>query len=251
LAVPAVRSAIGAEIGRRIEHHERIASTQDRALELADAGEGRAVVVADEQTAGRGTRERRWLAPPGTALLASWVFRPAPARPALFTLLAGVALARALDRLESVEASLKWPNDVVVRGRKLAGALAHATTGERGALVLGVGVNVHQRAEELAGELRETATSLALEGGPVDRLALLAALTRELDRLAGSEAERAAGLEEWRRRSAVLGREVSVARPGSPPLAGIARLVDDDGALLLETAYGPERILAGEVSIKR
>lgn len=248
LAIPAVRAVYSRAIGRDVEFHAHIGSTQDRARERAAAGQ-RAVVVADEQTEGRGTRERRWLAPPGAALLASWTFLPAPGRPAVVALLAGVAVARALDRLGSVEASLEWPNDTVVRGRKLAGALAHATTGEGGALVLGIGVNVHQREPDLAPELRPIATSLALEGRPVDRLALLAALTAELDRLAGSEAERAAGLEEWRSRSSMLGRRVSVARPGQPSLAGLARALDEDGALVVETAYGAERILVGEVSV--
>lgn len=243
-----MRGAFARAIGRDVEFHERIGSTQDRARELADAG-GRAVVVADEQTAGRGTRERRWLAPAGAALLASWTFAPAPERPAVVALLAGVAVARALERLGSVEASVEWPNDTVMRGRKLAGALAHATTGEGGALVLGIGVNVHQREADLDPEVRATATSLAIEGRPVDRLALLAALTAELDRLAASERERAEGLAEWRRRSSMLGREVTVARPGGPEVRGLARGLDEDGALVVETAYGPERILVGEVSV--
>ena len=99
LAIPAVRSALSLEIGRDIEYHQALASTQDRARELATAGSGPAVVVADHQTAGQGTRGRSWEAPAGTSLLASWLFRPAPAEPGLFALLAGVAVARALARL--------------------------------------------------------------------------------------------------------------------------------------------------------
>ena len=96
LAIPAVRSALSLEIGRDIEYHAAIASTQDRARALGAAGSGSSVVVADHQTSGQGTRGRSWDAPAGTSLLASWLFRPAPAEPGLFALLAGVAVARAV-----------------------------------------------------------------------------------------------------------------------------------------------------------
>src|SRR5256885_7443443 len=198
LAIPAVRSALSLELGRDIEYQAAIATTQDRARELAVAGAGPSVVVADHQTAGQGTRGRSWVAPPGTSLLASWLFRPAPAEPGLFALLAGVAVARALERLGMRGASLKWPNAVEAGQKKVAGALAHATTdGEGGSLVLGIGVNVHQTEDDFPAELRATATSLALAGHTADRLALFVALTHELDRVAG-HGERIAALAEWR-----------------------------------------------------
>jgi BirA family transcriptional regulator, biotin operon repressor / biotin---[acetyl-CoA-carboxylase] ligase len=243
LAIPAVRSAVSLEIGRTIEYHASIGSTQERARELAAAGSAPVLVVADEQTAGQGTRGRRWHAPPGTSLLASWVFRPAPAEPGLFALLAGVAVARALEGLGVEGAHLKWPNDVELGQKKVAGALAHATTdGEGGSLVLGIGVNVHQRTDDLHPDIRADATSLALSAHAVDRLSLLAALTRELDRVA-VPAERAAALAEWRRRATLLGREVEVIRPGQAPLRGLARDVADDGALIV----AGERVVAGDV----
>jgi BirA family biotin operon repressor/biotin-[acetyl-CoA-carboxylase] ligase len=243
LAIPAVRSALSLELGRDIEYQHTLASTQDRARELAAAGAGPSVVVADLQTAGQGTRGRSWQAPAGTSLLASWLFRPAPAEPGLFALLAGVAVARALGRLGVPEASLKWPNDVEAGHKKVAGALAHATTdGEGGSLVLGIGVNVHQTNEDFPAELRASATSLALAGHLVDRLSLFAALTRELDRVA-APAERSAALAEWRRRSTLLGREVEVTREGRPVLRGVARDIAEDGALLV----GSERVIGGDV----
>lgn len=243
LAIPAVRSALSLELGRDIEYHAELASTQDRARALAGAGAAPAVVVADHQTAGQGTRGRSWDAPAGTSLLASWLFRPAPAEPALFALLAGVAVARALARMGWREASLKWPNDVESAHKKVAGAIAHATTdGEGGSLVLGIGVNVHQRLDEFPSELRATATSLALAGRHVDRLSLFVDLTRELDRVA-IPAERAAALDEWRARSTVLGREVEVTREGRPALRGVARDIADDGALLVDS----ERVVVGDV----
>ncbi|MGH2471805.1 MAG: biotin--[acetyl-CoA-carboxylase] ligase [Candidatus Limnocylindria bacterium] len=243
LAIPAVRSALSLEIGRDIEYHATLASTQERAKALAAAGSGPSVVVADHQTAGQGTRGRSWHAPAGTSLLGSWLFRPAPAEPGLFALLAGVAVARALERSGIAGASLKWPNDVEAGHKKVAGALAHATTdGEGGSLVLGIGVNVHQRLDDFPQELRGSATSLALAGHTVDRLSLLVDLTRELDRVTAL-AERRAALDEWRRRSTLLGREVEVTREGRPLVRGIARDIAPDGALLV----GSERVVVGDV----
>ena len=244
---PAVRSALSAELGREIEMHARVASTQARARELADAGSGPALIVADHQTAGHGRQGRAWIAPAGEALLASWILRPLPADPALFALLAGVAVARALADRGVPDARLKWPNDVQLSGKKVAGALADASTASAdGALVLGIGVNVRQRD---LGDLTATATSLALEGHDVDRLALLARLCRELDRIASGPEERRAALAEWRSRASMLGREVEVRAAGAAPVRGLARELADDGALVLRTASGDQRILAGEVSL--
>ena len=243
LAIPAVGSALSLEIRRDIEFHAALASTQERARALAAAGAGPSVVVADLQTAGQGTHGRTWHAAAGTSLLASWLFRPAPAEPGLFALLAGVAVARALERLGMPEASLKWPNDVEAGQKKVAGALAHATTdGEGGSLVLGIGVNVHQTTDDFPAGLRANATSLALIGHTVDRLSLLVAITGELDRVA-KPSERIAALAEWRRRATLLGREVEVTREGRPVVRGVARDIADDGALLV----GSERVVGGDV----
>lgn len=248
LADRAVRGAVGRALGREIEHHARIGSTQDRARALAEAGYGPALVVADDQSAGRGRQGRAWVAPAGTSLLASWVYRPLPADPALFALLAGVAVARALQTLGVDGARLKWPNDVQLGGKKVAGTLADAITGpDGGAVVLGIGVNVRQSAQDL-GDLAATASSLAIEGHDIDRLALLARITTQLDALAGSPDERRDALDEWRARSSVLGREVEV-RGAAGSVRGLAREIAEDGALVLETASGDQRILAGEVSL--
>src|SRR5438128_7596161 len=164
LVDPAVRSAFGFELGRGLEYHASIASTQDRARELArDTSARPAIVVADQQTAGHGRGDKTWLSEPGASLLASWTFRPAPAEPALFALLAGVAVARSLRTFGVADLGLKWPNDVWLTGGKIAGCLAHA---DAGGLVIGIGVNVAQ--PELPRELAATATSLARAGHAVD-----------------------------------------------------------------------------------
>jgi BirA family biotin operon repressor/biotin-[acetyl-CoA-carboxylase] ligase len=244
-----VRSAFGRELGRGVEYHDVLPSTQTRARELAAKGAARGIVVANEQSAGQGTRGRVWVAPRGTSLLASWIVRPAPVAPALFAALAGVAIARSLDALAGTDARLEWPNDVHVERRKVAGALAHATSdGDGGVLVLGIGINVHQRGEDFPAELSARAISLVMAGHGVDRLALLARLTRELDRLE-DVTERGVALDEWRRRSTFLGRTVEVRVGERAPFRGVAEAIDDDGALLVRTSSGAERVVAGEVAL--
>ena len=249
LAHPAVRSAISRELGQDVEYHERIDSTQTRARELAKAGARSGVVVANEQLAGLGTHGRPWHATAGSSLLASWIARPAPRSPALVAALAGVAVARALDALGCEGARLKWPNDVELEGRKLAGALAHSTSDEGGGvLVLGIGINVHQQRSDLPAEISGAATSLAIARHPVDRLALLARLTHELDRLQDPvELERAH--REWIDRCSLLGRGVEVRIAGRDPFSGTASAIDDEGALLVHTAAGVERVVSGDVRL--
>ena len=248
LAQPAVASAIGRELGRDIEYHVRIGSTQTRARDLADRGASAGIVVADAQEAGQGTKGRTWIATPGMSLLASWIMRPAPAAPALFAALAGVAVARALDALGTEGARLKWPNDVRLNEGKIAGALAHATSdGSGGVLVLGIGVNVHQRASDFPDDLRQVATSVALSGHTMDRLALLAQVTRQLERLNDADG-RVTAMREWRERSIVLGRPVRVVLDGRE-FAGTATAIDDEGALLVHTAFGVERVVSGDVTL--
>lgn len=244
LAQPAVRSAIGRQLGQPIEYHEQIGSTQDRARELAP---GPALVVADVQTAGRGTGDRTWVAAPGSSVLASFVLPGPPAAAAVASLVAGVAVARAIDALGLAGAVVKWPNDVLLRGRKVAGILTQSASGPGGHVVVGIGLNVRQAEGELAG-LRAPATSLALEGRAVDRLTALEALALAVAAAFADRPE--AVLEEWRRRSNVLGRRVQVAQAGRAPVSGLALALDPDGALRVETAYGPLRILAGEVTVE-
>ena len=239
-----MRSAFGREIGRSIEYHSSIASTQDRARELArDGALEPTVVVADQQTVGHGRGEKSWLSEPGASLLASWTFRPAPAEPGLFTLLAGVAVTKALRPFGVAGLGLKWPNDVWLTNGKIAGCLAHGAADH---VVIGIGVNVSQR--ELPREIAGTATSLRRAGHDIDRLALLARITSQLDVVA-DPANHPAALTEWRKRSITLNREVEVSDAGGAPFRGKAVALADDGALVVETPYGQRRVIAGEVRV--
>jgi BirA family transcriptional regulator, biotin operon repressor / biotin---[acetyl-CoA-carboxylase] ligase len=222
-------------IGAPRVHFRLTDSTNERARELAIGGAPHGTLVtADEQSAGRGRQGRTWTAPPRSALLMSLVLRDL--RETL-PLVAAVAVCEALP----VAAAIKWPNDVWVRGRKLAGILVEGRPQE-GWAVLGVGVNVGTA--EFPPALRETATSLRLEGvdaGAEDILErVLEALERWLPRPVGEV------LAAWRERDALLGRPVRWAN-GS----GVGRGVDETGALLVDTAAGRVVLQAGEVHLER
>ena len=233
----------------------QIDSTNDEARRRLSAGAPAwTVIVADEQTAGRGRLGCRWTSPPGAGVLMSVALRPQidPARLNRLTMLGAVAALRALRRWFPPEAvSLKWPNDVLLRGRKVAGVLPEAVfVGEMFAgAVLGVGVNVNgdfSADPDLAGR----ATSMAeVWGAPLDRAEVLAALLAHL-----WEAYPALAHDDlftaWRDALAMLGAPVTVTTPGGA-LSGVAESVDRDGALWLRTDAGERvRLLAGDVSLR-
>jgi BirA family biotin operon repressor/biotin-[acetyl-CoA-carboxylase] ligase len=179
LAADAVLPRLRGRFGREYTFVERCDSTQRLLPE--DAPEG-AVAVADEQTAGRGRLGRAWVAPPGSSVLASIALRPdvPTARLAELSVVAGRACAAAIAELTGLEPTVKWPNDVLIQGRKVAGILAEAREGR---VVLGVGVNVAQREGELPERAEHPATSLLLETGTVvARAELLAAVLDHLER---------------------------------------------------------------------
>ncbi|HEX7879969.1 MAG TPA: biotin--[acetyl-CoA-carboxylase] ligase, partial [Candidatus Eisenbacteria bacterium] len=160
----------------RVHHHDVVGSTNAEALELARAGAPHGtLVIADRQTAGRGRQGRRWESPPGVGLWFSWVLRPELelARGFLVTALGALAISDAVGRLTGRAATVRWPNDVLVGRSKLAGVLAEARgQGTRlEVVVLGIGVNVGQRAADFPEELAGIATSMSIEAGrPVDRV---------------------------------------------------------------------------------
>ena len=221
-------------IGTPRVHFRITDSTNERARELASSGAPHGTLVtADEQSAGRGRQGRTWTAAPRSALLMSVVVRDL--RETL-PLVAAVAICEALP----LDCAIKWPNDIWVKERKLAGILVEARPQE-GWAVLGIGLNV--RTTEFPEELRETATSLLLEGVDLTAEAVLErALAALSDWLPRSTAD---VLEAWRARDALLGRPVRWAN-GS----GVGRGVDETGALLVDTADGRVALQAGEVHLE-
>jgi BirA family transcriptional regulator, biotin operon repressor / biotin---[acetyl-CoA-carboxylase] ligase len=222
-------------------HYARTDSTNTRARELAAAGAPHGTVVtAGEQTEGRGRQGRSWTAPPGKALLYSAVVRPLGSEDVLLPLAVPLAVAEAAEELEpGVACGVKWPNDVQVGGRKLAGVLIEARP-QDGWAVLGVGLNLAIAAEEFPPELRETATSLTASGGIDDAAA---ALCRRLERWLVADQEEV--LDAWRGRDALRGREIAW-EGGS----GVADGIDGRGYLVVVVPGGERVVLgAGEVHL--
>lgn len=236
---------------------EATGSTNSDLAQRANAGapEG-AVLVAEEQTAGRGRLDRQWSAPPRSGLFFSVLLRPADVpveRWGWLPLLAGVATATALSRTAGVDTALKWPNDLLVtidgEERKTGGILAERAGTD--AVVIGIGINVSLRTDELPVP---AAGSLALAGAKgTDRDPLLRAVLRSLAdwygewRAAGGDPAASRLQQTYAAGCATLGREVRAELPGGRELVGTAVGVDDDGRLVLATADGEQAVGAGDV----
>jgi len=246
-----------------LDYRPRTGSTNTDAVAAAHDGVAEGyVVVADEQTAGRGRLLRAWQSPPRAGIAVSFLLRPGQPVPvrgwspvpvsgyAMLPILTGVALVEAVRRLGEVDAALKWPNDLMIDGRKCAGILAetvpeHADGGP--AVVVGLGLNVSLHEDELP---RPDATSLALAGSScVDRDPLLRAILRGVHewyarwRDAGGDPVASELIDTYRLHCATIGASVRVALPDGEELTGTATGVDDDGALVV----GERRVAAGDV----
>ncbi|WP_067129537.1 biotin--[acetyl-CoA-carboxylase] ligase [Microtetraspora malaysiensis] len=233
---------------------ERAGSTNADLAEAARGGapEG-AVLVAEAQTAGRGRLDRVWSAPPRSGLAVSMLFRPGaaaarPARLGWLPLLVGVAAAAAVRRLAEVDVRLKWPNDLLIGERKLAGILAERV---EGGIVVGIGLNVSMRPEELPVE---RATSLAVEKAAcLDRDPLLRAILREIEThyrewtSAGGDPDACGLRAAYLASCATIGQEVRVELPGDRALIGVATGVDGSGCLLVRAGGEEHALSAGDV----
>jgi BirA family biotin operon repressor/biotin-[acetyl-CoA-carboxylase] ligase len=234
---------------RDLQVVESTASTNADLAAAARRGEPAGLVLlAEEQTAGRGRLDRRWEAPARACVLGSALIRPMPPPSSwpLVALLAGVAVAEALRAVGELPAVVKWPNDVLVAGRKVAGILAERVDD---AIVVGVGINVSIRATELAVP---TATSVALEGGVADRESLAKETFRAFGRrlAAWTDANGAASavLPAYREICDTIGRDVIVELPGGTRMHGRAEAVDDGGRLVVRRPGGEtEALSVGDV----
>ena len=242
-------------IGRKVHAYDSTDSTMDLAHRLAAAGEPEgSVVVAEGQTQGRGRVGRRWLSPKGKGIYASIILRPSLplAEVPRVTLLAAVAAARAVESHAGLAPQIKWPNDVLINGKKVAGILTelNAELNRVRYVILGIGFNINTAASQLPAH----STSLAEETGePVDRVEFARALLRQLDQAYGRFLEGGISdiLEDWRRFAVFLGRRIRVALPGRT-VDGQALDIDSGGALLVRTDTGMiESISAGDVLIVR
>ena len=242
------------ELGRHLEVHEVLDSTNVRARQLANQGAPHGtLVVAESQTGGRGRRGRSFFSPPGTGLYLSFVLRPQleAEQATMITSLAAVAVARAIERQESEPVRIKWVNDLYMEGKKICGILCEAgmsmETGLLDFVVLGIGINVQPMV--FPPELQDIATSVGnVCGHPLHRSQLAAEVAGELETLWPDLAE-GGFLEESRRRSNVLGRRVLILR-GEERQEAEALAIDDMGRLVVRTAEGKQELNYGEVSLR-
>ena len=246
-------------IGRDIHVFQKTTSTSDIVEKLARDGvkEG-AVVFAESQTRGRGRLGRKWVSPPGKGLWFSVLLRPKlrPQAVTQLTIAAATALLRAIRAATSLEPEIKWPNDILVGGKKMAGILTemNAELDHVKHVILGIGVNVNLTARELPSELRQIATSIKIETGrDADRAELAVTILRALDadynRVCSGKFETVAN--EWVRHCSTIGRDVII-QLGDRKVQGRAESLGDDGSLMLRTQHGHlERIIGGDVTLQK
>lgn len=256
LDIHVVRDQLGARrLGGVLHYFSEIGSTNTRARELAEDGavEGE-IIVAESQTQGRGRLGRRWESPAFTNLYLSFILRPTlPARHApQITLAAAVALVETLGAYLSRPPAIKWPNDILFDGKKIAGILTEAACDAERVLyvILGVGINLNYRIAEMPEELRQRATSLAdLTGLNVSRESVLVRLIQDMDRCYGELEE--GGFESLRPRweaHFMLRHRLVRVELGAETQIGRAQGIDREGALILEDRDGRRhRIIAGDV----
>jgi BirA family biotin operon repressor/biotin-[acetyl-CoA-carboxylase] ligase len=242
--------------GRCLHILARTPSTNDEVKMLAarNAPEG-TVVLAEQQTQGRGRQGRTFVSPAGVGIYLSLLVRPAieATRLPQLTLLVAVATAEALAQISALSIGLKWPNDVEIHGKKVAGILTEAVmrVGSMPAVVIGIGINVNTRLEQLPPALHQRVTSLALTAGrPFVRHQLIAALLGHLERL--YDVFRQTGIapirERWLHYSRIIGRRVRFCQTSAAAEGTVVGL-DEDGALLVQTASQPaQRVFSGEVT---
>jgi len=246
-------------VGRDVRVFQETTSTNDVLERLARAGVKEGVVVfAESQTKGRGRLGRKWISPPKKGLWFSVLLRPdlRPQAATQLTIASATALCRAIREQTGLRPEIKWPNDILIRGKKVAGILTElsAELDRVKNVVLGIGLDVNVTASEFPPEIRKLATSLKIETGrTVERAALAVAVLRELDfdyaRIGAGKFDALA--DEWEEQCTTIGKNVTLT-VGERVIKGRAESLDEDGALLLRTQHGHlERIIGGDVTLEK
>lgn len=243
--------------GKRYVYMDTTESTNLEARRLAQQGaEEGTVVISEEQAAGRGRVSRGWYSPFGKGLWFSLVLRPdfVPSEAPKCTLMAAVALTKAFHKMGLTSAGIKWPNDILVNGRKMVGILTEMSGSmeEISYIIMGIGVNVKTKQEELPEEIKHIATSLLMEGIDIERTEAFKIILENLEYQYYEILDKGFDetLDEWRKLSVTLGQDIEVRAPDNT-YEGIATDIDEDGNLLVKTLNGDiKRIVAGDVSIR-
>ncbi|MDR3615137.1 MAG: biotin--[acetyl-CoA-carboxylase] ligase [Candidatus Obscuribacterales bacterium] len=251
-------SFIGRVSGCPNELWDSIDSTNTRAAQLAATmpAEG-AIVMAREQTAGRGRLGRTWISRPDTGVYMSIILRP-QTRPlnelSLLTMACGVAVAEAIDAVAGVSIGLKWVNDLIFDGRKIGGILAETTGRAPAYVIIGIGLNVALDLSTVEDDLKERVDSLdRIAGAEIDSNQLVCAIAEKLEQHYKSllQSQDEVILNQWRKRTVTLGQRV-IATSGARNISGVAYDVNSSGALIIQCDDGHEEAVnAGEVQIRR
>ncbi len=243
-------------IGKKIMYYERVDSTNTVAKKMADQGAADGtVVVAEEQTGGRGRLERSFMSPFAQGLWFSVIVRPnfPPMEVSKMTLVAAVAITKVLRKMGLIHCGIKWPNDILVHGKKMVGILTelNASVEKINYLVMGIGINTALSKKSLPKDLKKTVTSFAIEDVSVQRNQLLAEILQQLEHyyIVAQEQGFAPILEEWKVLSCTLGQEVKVIA-SDKTFSGKAVDLDENGNLLVDTGTAIEKVLAGDVHIR-
>jgi BirA family biotin operon repressor/biotin-[acetyl-CoA-carboxylase] ligase len=239
------RHLVSRTLGRRLELHQRVASTNHEAVALAQAGaEHGTLVVADAQTAGRGRMARTWFSPPGCNIYASLLIRMPieaarlPAWLSWLPLMSALAAAEAIEALKPAGIGVKWPNDLLIRERKVGGILCESATSATGPFqVIGIGINVNGDRKSYPDEVRDTATTLQDEtGGAADRNRLIAQWLHELESCLDEFVARGStGIAHaYRHRCVTIGKMVKAVLADGQACTGLAAGIDEDGSLSID-----------------
>jgi len=243
-------------IGKEIIFYDVTTSTNDIVMEMGQGWEEGTVVIADAQTHGRGRFSRDWVSPPGVNLYFTVLLKPpfAPKDAPFITLMAAVAVASAIREYTGVDAVIKWPNDIVIRDKKVGGILTEMKSSmEKVELIaLGIGVNVNMVLDILPRDIKPLATSLKEEKGEyINRVEFLKAIFARLEYWYKSllEGRKKALLDEWLRLDSTIGKKVSV-KTMERVISGIAEGISDEGELIVRVFSGSvKKVCTGEVSM--
>jgi BirA family biotin operon repressor/biotin-[acetyl-CoA-carboxylase] ligase len=238
-------------IGQKVLYYPRLTSTMDTARQEAQRGAAEGtVIIAGEQTEGRGRMKRTWLSPRGNIALSIILYPEVSFLPYLI-MIASLAVVYSIEAVTGSKPQIKWPNDILIGGKKVCGILTESNVkGKDACAIIGIGINISLQLSDVA-ELSAAATSINDESGrKVSRVALVRQVLTELERLYLTLPDVESVYEQWRDRLITLGKEVCVAS-GNIILEGMAESVDRSGALVLRHADGTStRIIAGDVTLR-